>query len=421
MSGLLKWLTFMCALSGVFSITSVRDDASWFKNGNRLKDKFVTGVVNGIFDTNCDELHNGTSLHGECMSKVECVKRKGKVGSPCSLLGVCCLIEKTCTEATSAKLSYFVTPTVFQKDCPLTVKIANKDVCQLRLDFEEFDIAQPTSMPEGDPVVYTSYRCLTDTFKVEQTPRSLGFSSLCGKNKGQHIYIPVGERQDTVVLRFNLQTRDANDNLQDPKWKVKIRQLECQKGLQNQHLNAPSKLMALYHSLKNKKHHHKSDYELIAPPNCLQYHPEKTGVVESFNYNNGKGSYIGPMDYAICFRKLDSCGVRYTSESPFQMNFNAYQAGMPPDDKCHPKAPASRDVSQDYLIIPGGVNAGNEFQDYYCNTDFNPQSNTAAAKSLKPLYLGVHTDQYRVMGAGNVDDFKEVGFRLRYEVESVNC
>lgn len=62
------------------------------------------------------------------------------------------------------------------------------------------------------------------------------------------------------------------------------------------------------------------------------------------------------------------------------MNFNAYQAGMPPDDKCHPKAPASRDVSQDYLIIPGGVNAGNEFQDYYCNTDFNPQSNTASGK-----------------------------------------
>ena len=50
---------------------------------------------------------------------------------------------------------------------------------------------------------------------------------------------------------------------------------------------------------------------LLAPPNCLQYYPEKTGQFESFNYDNGNGNYLGPLDYAVCFRKTpEICAVK---------------------------------------------------------------------------------------------------------------
>lgn len=83
-------------------------------------------------DVNCEETANGATVQGECMSKLDCVKNKGKVGNICSLLGVCCVIEKTCAETTSSKLSYFVPPAKFTTDCPLTVNIMNNDVCQIR-------------------------------------------------------------------------------------------------------------------------------------------------------------------------------------------------------------------------------------------------------------------------------------------------
>lgn len=43
----------------------------------------------------------------------------------------------------------------------------------------------------------------------------------------------------------------------------------------------------------------------IAPAGCLQYFPNPSGVVESFNFNNGNGVYMGNMKYSICFRKTD--------------------------------------------------------------------------------------------------------------------
>lgn len=42
----------------------------------------------------------------------------------------------------------------------------------------------------------------------------------------------------------------------------------------------------------------------VAPPDCLQYYVEPQGMLDSFNFNDGKGPYIGDMNYAICFRRL---------------------------------------------------------------------------------------------------------------------
>lgn len=44
-------------------------------------------------------------------------------------------------------------------------------------------------------------------------------------------------------------------------------------------------------------------FNLTAPNGCLQYFPQPSGVIESFNYNNRRGPYLPNQDYAICFRK----------------------------------------------------------------------------------------------------------------------
>lgn len=47
-----------------------------------------------------------------------------------------------------------------------------------------------------------------------------------------------------------------------------------------------------------------SQYDkLLAPTGCLQYFTEDNGTIESFNYNQGNGPYLGNFSYAICVRR----------------------------------------------------------------------------------------------------------------------
>lgn len=143
------------------------------------------------------------------------------------------------------------------------------------------------------------------------------------------------------------------------------------------------------------------------------------------------------------------------------MNYNPYRGpNEPVDDKCHPRFPASRVVSQDYIRIPEGVNSLREFKDNYCDTDLSPLVSTVTSelqfllinsnimlsfynfgnfyftfinslmpiifiiigKSREPIYVGVHTDEFLAhRDDQNLNDFQEIGFRLKYEIESGNC
>lgn len=50
---------------------------------------------------------------------------------------------------------------------------------------------------------------------------------------------------------------------------------------------------------------------LIAPDGCLQYYPDRSGIIESFNYNRGLGPYTGNLHYSTCFRRgNDVCGIK---------------------------------------------------------------------------------------------------------------
>lgn len=58
--------------------------------------------------------------------------------------------------------------------CTLTIWKANKWVCQVRLDFIDFNLAEPDA----------NGRCLNDFFLVTGTGSN--FPRICGVNTGQH-------------------------------------------------------------------------------------------------------------------------------------------------------------------------------------------------------------------------------------------
>jgi hypothetical protein len=90
-------------------------------------------------------------------------------------------VSRSCHNTTSNKVVYFKNPSYPQSDslqnfCDLTVNIYDTDVCQLRLDFLDFQLDQPN---QGN--------CLGDKFRISAS----GFSPtsvpvLCGLNRNQH-------------------------------------------------------------------------------------------------------------------------------------------------------------------------------------------------------------------------------------------
>lgn len=146
----------------------------------------MSGVLRGK-NTPC----NGTGLlsmrQGECKPSKECRKQGGTPIGTCALVGSCCIIESTCGTTQNAKVFYFTSPNLIQPSCSLTITPYSPNVCQLRLDFESFEIEGPQT-PTVPPVpgeVFSPF-CTSDSFTVMGSSSNLGFEALCGSNTGQH-------------------------------------------------------------------------------------------------------------------------------------------------------------------------------------------------------------------------------------------
>lgn len=88
-------------------------------------------------------------------------------------------VKFTCGGVTSRNETVFVNPSYPQGEngtdtCQVTVE-KQPNVCQLRLDFEEFSLAQPDILG----------LCTKDSFMVRTTVGER-LPILCGENRGQH-------------------------------------------------------------------------------------------------------------------------------------------------------------------------------------------------------------------------------------------
>uniref|UniRef100_T1IMY6 CUB domain-containing protein n=1 Tax=Strigamia maritima TaxID=126957 RepID=T1IMY6_STRMM len=129
------------------------------------------------------EPSNGSKRNGTCITSEQCRTKGGQEAGGCGTnnAGICCLERHACgtAGAITSNSSAFANPenpdTLNDSQaCIVTVNRLsnNNNICQIRLDFEEFELAPPRNG-----------RCDTDQFAILGVP---GIPVLCGSNGGQH-------------------------------------------------------------------------------------------------------------------------------------------------------------------------------------------------------------------------------------------
>jgi hypothetical protein len=103
-------------------------------------------------------------------------------------------VTQTCGSSTTYNNTYFVNsgyPQTFGggSRCNMQVTRSGSDVCQLRVDFLDFSLAQPT----GDGA------CTNDYFTI--TGGSSPVPRICGENSGHHVYVDFsGNNPITITV-----------------------------------------------------------------------------------------------------------------------------------------------------------------------------------------------------------------------------
>jgi len=221
---------------------------------------------------------NGSN--GTCYPRNQCQQLGGIAGGTCaSGFGVCCVFQKTCNTETTQNVTYFVNPEYpgtydGSIECPIQVQKVDSNICQFRLDFEEFTLAQP------EPV---DHICESDIFVVAG---GRPVPPICGENAGQHMYVDAGPSSGNI--KINIVT--SGDSFAR-KWKIKISQIPC---------NA----------------------QYRAGDSCLQHFTGMSGRIKSFNYGDPAIMNMGPefsgglqlsaQEYSVCVRAEEGfCGIVY--------------------------------------------------------------------------------------------------------------
>ncbi|XP_053692383.1 uncharacterized protein LOC128740841 [Sabethes cyaneus] len=272
--------------------------------------------------------------------------------------------------------------------CSYSIRAINLRVCQLRLDFNSFNLASPT--------IDSGVECTVDTLSIQ----NLDFK-LCGENSGQHIYVPFNPTltELTLAINFNLGTRLPGQS--GPYWNIRVQQLECPIGAAY-----ASKIAVRTESTGLAKTFH-NDLASLAPAGCLQYHTAQTGVIKSFNFNMG-GPYIGGMHYAICFRRLRTNTALKLYADVFDLATND-ASGYEEACYSHIETPLR---SEDHLFIPDGrVELSGQIMrlNRFCGHSIHQKY--VETSSAGPFVLQFNSDTvYGLNGAS------ETGFHITYEI-----
>ncbi|XP_065218295.1 uncharacterized protein LOC135844112 [Planococcus citri] len=320
---------------------------------------------------------------GTCMSPPDCLQRGGLPTTPCANnFGICCVFMASCGQTVSQNGTYFINkgfPAGYNGtgSCQLTINKMHPDICQYRLDFDQFSITGPE--PEN-------HICNYDHFIVSGTNPVPG---ICGFNTGNHMYVDAGLGHVGPVLL----TMITNGPEFSRNWKIKITQIPCNSNFR-------------------------------AEDGCLQYFTGIAGTIKSFNYEPAIGLHLSNQDYSICIRaERNFCGIQYTQcidavnnrTHSFSLTGNtvgqnsvASSVGSVGGNACN----------MDWLIIPCVSNVGklNNGQstcvDRLCGGTMNADISTIPAtiySSVKPFRLFFHTNNVELP-----HDMGNRGFCLNY-------
>ncbi|CAG7670743.1 unnamed protein product [Allacma fusca] len=197
-----------------------------------------------------NEICNHDSFTGICLNSTECEKRGGTSNEQCWNNDVCCNITARCPSNSNPCVIRHSGTTVVSENAASDYRrtyrfMKAENICQLRLDFDEFELAQPDERAN----------CNNDLMQVI-SPRA-GFG-ICGSNSQQHIYLNYDSRS---YIDINMRIRST-----DAKYRIRSTFIEC-------------------------------GSETLAPVNCLQYFADLDGTVKSFNSGHQQ---LNNLEYSIC-------------------------------------------------------------------------------------------------------------------------
>lgn len=324
-----------------------------------------------------------SNRNGTCYTSTECSSKGGQASGNCAAgFGVCCLFISTAAATISENCSYIQNPSfpsayTATSSLTWTVSKCSNDVCSIRLDFETFVIAGPTSTTDATGCV--------DTFTVTASPSGYVTPVICGSNAGQHLYVDIGPASGaTASLAFTFGTSTTVSRT----WELKVTQIEC---------SNPSR---------------------PSDAGCLQYHTGTTGRVASFNFAQTTTTimqHLPSQNYGICIRQeAGFCCVQYTlcGDSNSWTIDGVAPAGGETGSEC----------TTDYLAISGlsvGQCDTNILTGRLCGTAFNSVDGNAIAASYvcdcnAPFNIQFVTDAAAIAPAAAIGPTQR-GFCLQYQ------
>ncbi|XP_067633958.1 uncharacterized protein [Eurosta solidaginis] len=331
--------------------------------------------------------NEGTS--GTCLTRFNCMRRGGTPRGFCSTYGVCCETNLQCGQASSLKRTIIKNPVQVPTSCHYIITPYSSNVCQVLIEFQRFELQQPT-----EDASTTTLTC-TDYFSV-------GDFRICGENAGQHIYIPfnVAAGATQVPVDFNLPNQWSQST-----WYIVITQLECPEPRKRVGNGIMLPFMGQTNiqdlrTIFSTKH---SDLDLLAPPGCFQYFQQPTGTIKSF----GNIYYMQDLKYMICIKPLPGTTmVEYTLN---KFSLSSEQANAFYDEDCHPTI-YTEGRQYDYLMIPNAM--------FLDNTAFQPTY--YCGKGLTAGQVLVATPPY-IMFFSSDDQWstEETGFSISYRVKTI--
>merc|ERR1712223_216037 len=193
-------------------------------------------------------------------------------GNCASGFGVCCVflntgavastISENRTRIRNGEFPSIATATTAQS-IVYTINKMNADICQIRLDFDNFIIAGPSVTTENF-VLSTGTRC-TDSLILTTTDvttwSSMPSGTICGAMTGEHLYVelsPTSSDSLTATLE-TLVSGTLTPAIAQRVWDIKVSQIECH---------------ATYR----------------APSGCQRYIMEQSGKIISMNFYKVTGS-----------------------------------------------------------------------------------------------------------------------------------
>eukprot|EP00095_Tigriopus_kingsejongensis_P010885 maker-scaffold86_size395752-snap-gene-2.32 protein:Tk10885 transcript:maker-scaffold86_size395752-snap-gene-2.32-mRNA-1 annotation:"PREDICTED: uncharacterized protein LOC100905950" len=173
--------------------------------------------------------------NGTCYTTDECTTLRGKASGSCAQgYGTCCTFSLGCGQTSSENTTYFESTAGTAGDCMATICPAGLNICQIRLDFNQFQITGPSTsavtianqlhgmvnLPGATQGVTYASQCLTDTFSV-MGGTNPSPPTICGTNKDQHMYVNV-DGNACIKLMMSLGTTAVGTSMVQRRWSMKV-------------------------------------------------------------------------------------------------------------------------------------------------------------------------------------------------------